>query len=106
MTNRIMRVIIFFDLPAISSADKIEYRKFKKFLVKNGFLMMQESVYSKLATTQTSADLIISLIKMNKPTSGIVEILTLTEKQYQNIEYVVGKRQNKIIDTDERIVII
>ena len=50
-----MRVIVFFDLPTESLDDRREYRKFRKFLVKKGFLMMQESVYSKIALNQTAA---------------------------------------------------
>ena len=46
MSYRFMRVIVFFDLPTISVEDRKEYTKFRKFLIKNGFLMMQESVYS------------------------------------------------------------
>ena len=40
-----MRVIVFFDLPTQTLEDKREYRKFRKFLIKKGVLMIQESVY-------------------------------------------------------------
>ena len=46
-----MRLILFFDLPSVDSKDLVEYRNFRRFLIKNGFIMMQESVYSKLVTT-------------------------------------------------------
>ena len=44
-----MRIIIFFDLPIETVQDRREYSRFHKYLVKNGFLMMQKSVYCKLA---------------------------------------------------------
>ena len=44
-----MRVMVFFDLPTESLDDKREYRKFRKYLIKKGFMMLQESVYCKLA---------------------------------------------------------
>ena len=44
-----MRVIVFFDLPVDTLEHKRAYRKFRKFLIEKGFLMMQESVYCKLA---------------------------------------------------------
>ena len=47
MSYRFMRVIVFFDLPTLTLEDKKEYRNFRKFLLKRGFAMMQESVYSK-----------------------------------------------------------
>lgn len=48
---RFMRIFVFFDLPMDSLEEKREYRKFRKALIKNGFIMMQESVYCKLMTT-------------------------------------------------------
>jgi CRISPR-associated protein Cas2 len=46
-----MRVLVFFDLPVVTGEQRRAYVKFRKFLVKNGFLMLQESVYCKLALT-------------------------------------------------------
>ena len=45
MSYRYMRVMVFFDLPVITSANRKDYRDFHKYLIKTGFLMMQESVY-------------------------------------------------------------
>ena len=45
MSYRYMRVIVFFDLPVDTLEHKRAYRKFRKFLIEKGFLMMQESVY-------------------------------------------------------------
>ena len=44
-----MRVMVLFDLPTITEKNRAEYRKFHKFLIQEGFIMMQESVYTKLA---------------------------------------------------------
>lgn len=51
-----MRVIVFFDLPVKTKKDRREYSNFRKYLVKSGFMMMQESVYSKLALNQNVAN--------------------------------------------------
>jgi CRISPR-associated protein Cas2 len=40
-----MRVMVFFDLPVVTSAERKEYTKFRKFLIHEGFIMMQFSVY-------------------------------------------------------------
>lgn len=50
-----MRVMVLFDLPVLSDSERREYTRFRKFLIKSGFLMMQESVYVKLALNQTAA---------------------------------------------------
>ena len=45
MSYRFMRVIVFFDLPVLTSDDRRAYRKFRKSMLKKGFIMLQESVY-------------------------------------------------------------
>lgn len=101
-----MRVIVFFDLPTLTAAERGAYNKFRKFLVKSGFFMMQESVYCKLAMNQTSANALIALLKQNKPSTGLVQVLTVTEKQYSDIEIVVGEKQNDVVETIERTVVL
>lgn len=101
-----MRVIVFFDLPIESLNDKREYRKFRKFLIKKGFLMLQESVYCKLALNQTVAAAVAATVRANKPASGLVQMLVVTEKQFGKMEYVVGEGESTVLDTDERVVIL
>ena len=106
MSYRYMRIIVMFDLPVVSISDRREYNKFRKYLIKNGFFMMQESVYCKLAQNSTAADLIIDNIRKNKPLSGLVQSLKITEKQFSKIDYIVGEKKSDILDSDERIVIL
>lgn len=106
MSYRYMRVIVMFDLPVITAANRREYVRFRKYLIKNGFMMMQESIYCKLAQNSTAADNIIGSIRKNKPEKGLVQVMKITEKQYSRIEYIVGKSSNEVLDTDERIVIL
>ncbi len=106
MSYRFMRVIVFFDLPTTTSADRRNYTRFRKYLIKSGFYMMQESVYIKLALNQTIADSVITSLKRNKPQSGIVQMLCITEKQFSKMEYIVGMKQEEVIDSDERLIIL
>ncbi len=101
-----MRVIVFFDLPVETSEDKRNYRKFRKFLIKGGFLMLQESVYAKLALNYTQVEQIISDVKKQKPTKGSVHILSVTEKQFSKMENISGKIDTNIINSDERLLIL
>lgn len=68
--------------------------------------MVQESVYSKLSLNQNAANALIMKVKHNKPTVGLVQILTVTEKQYANMEMIVGDSQNDIIDSSERMIVL
>jgi len=106
MTYRYMRVIVLFDLPVTTSENIRQYTKFRKFLLKSGFLMMQESVYCKLALNATAAEAIMTNLRKNKPEAGLVQVLTMTEKQFQKIEFIVGTSTHNVLDNDERLVIL
>ncbi|MGN0526566.1 MAG: CRISPR-associated endonuclease Cas2 [Acutalibacteraceae bacterium] len=101
-----MRVIVFFDLPTKTKSERREYSRFRRHLVKNGFIMMQESVYSKIALNQNVADGIKANIKKFKPPAGLVEILVITEKQFSKMEMIVGSKNSNVITTDERLLIL
>ena len=106
MSYRFMRVMVFFDLPTLTKADIREYTKFRKFLVKSGFVMMQESVYSKIALNQTSVEAVLRNVRKNKPSGGLVQVLCVTEKQFSKMEYIVGDSFKDVLDTDDRLVVI
>lgn len=99
-----MRVMVFFDLPVQTSAERREYTRFRKHLIRNGFIMVQESVYAKLALNMSAAGAIMEAVRREKPPAGLVQMLVITEKQYTRMEYVVGERHSEIIDTDERTI--
>ena len=103
---RFMRMIVFFDLPAITVEEKRYYRQFRKLLIKNGFVMLQESVYCKMITSPSVENSVKLLIHKNKPPQGFVQILTVTEKQFVKMAYVVGEYTSDVIDTEERLVIL
>ena len=106
MNFRYMRVIVFFDLPVLTDANRIDYRTFRKYLVKSGFMMVQESVYCKLAQNSSMADIIVDNIKKNRPNEGLVQVLRVTEKQYSKMDFIVGEKTGDILTTVERLVIL
>lgn len=101
-----MRIMVMFDLPVVTSEQRREYTKFRKFLIKSGFLMMQESIYCKLALNGTAANAIIENVRKNKPPEGLVQLLTVTEKQYAKMEFIIGTSSSEVLDSDERLVIL
>jgi len=101
-----MRILVFFDLPVLSSQQRKQYTKFRKHLVKSGFFMMQESVYSKLVLNATAAENVRENIRKNKPTEGLIQILTITEKQFARMEFLIGSTQTEILNDTNRLVIL
>ncbi len=68
--------------------------------------MQQESVYSKLALNTSVAQRIAENVRKNKPKEGLVQMLTITEKQYSRMELLVGETTSEVLQTDERMVIL
>ena len=67
--------------------------------------MLQESVYAKLALNQTATNKIYENLRRNKPPEGIVQVLSITEKQFSEPN-ILRKHQTEIIDSDERLIIL
>lgn len=101
-----MRMIIFFDLPTDTMEDRRNYRKFRNGLIKNGFIMMQESVYCKLLMNSTADQSVREAVKKLRPPKGTVQMLTITEKQFAKIEYLTGEFHSDVIRSDERMIIV
>lgn len=101
-----MRMLVFFDLPTITMEDKRNYRQFRKILIKNGFIMLQESVYCKMMTSPSMENSCRKLIYANRPPEGLVQLLTVTEKQFVKMDYVVGEAKSDVIDSEDRLIIL
>lgn len=106
MSYRFMRVIVFFDLPVTTLEERRLHARFRKFLLKSGFVMMQESVYSKLALNAVAAKTIINSVHVASPEKGLIQLLTVTEKQYNGIEMIIGDKNSDVLDSVERLVIL
>jgi CRISPR-associated protein Cas2 len=101
-----MRVVVFFDLPVLTVDDRREYRRFRKYLIKQGFVMIQESAYAKLTLNGIAAKTIEQNVQKHAPPMGLVELLMVTEKQFANIKYITGKNNSEYITTTDRVVIV
>lgn len=95
-----------FDLPVTTKTDIRNYTRFRKYLIRSGFIMMQESVYTKITLNATAAEFVMRRVRANKPPAGLVQMLIVTEKQFSKIEYVVGSRSGEVIDSAERLVVL
>jgi len=88
---RIMWLFVFFDLPTDTKKDRKNASLFRKNLLKDGFTMMQFSVYMRHCASSESADVHERRIKLILPPLGKVSVLRITDKQYGNIMNYWGK---------------
>lgn len=101
-----MRIIVFFDLPVTSEKNRKDYAKFRKELIKNGFVMMQNSVYSKVALNPSAVRSVKLKIEKIKPPEGLIQVLTITEKQFAAMEYILGEHSSGVVENTERLVVL
>lgn len=88
--ERFMRIIVFFDLPTLTKSDRKNASRFRNFLVKDGYIMLQLSVYSRICKGQDAVDKHAKRLKSLIPKEGSVRLLIITEKQYASMEVLVG----------------
>lgn len=104
---RYMRLLVFFDLPVETAKQRKEYRLFRKYLIKEGYLMLQESVYSKLVTNEANSGSAIARLRKHRPPEGLVQVLKVTERQYETMVYITGnQRAYDEIDTMEEFLVL
>ena len=92
---RIMWLFVFFDLPTNTKAERKDASKFRKQLLKDGFVMMQYSVYIRHCPSHENALMHKKRIKGFLPNKGFVSVLQITDKQYSLIQNFWGLQNKK-----------
>lgn len=95
-----MRMIVFFDLPVKTAEERKIANKFRKSLIKDGYSMLQLSVYSRIVRGRDALAKHQKRLLQMLPAQGNVRCLEVTEKQYANMKLLVGlpKQQEKKVD--------
>lgn len=87
----IMWLFVFFDLPTLTKKDRKDAARFRRDLEKDGFTMMQYSVYVRHCPSKENRDVHVKRVEACIPGSGMVSILAVTDKQYGDIINYWGK---------------
>ena len=106
MSYRYMRMMLMFDMPTDTAEERKAYRKFRKFLLSEGFIMHQFSIYSKLLLNNSANAAMIARLKENNPKKSNITLLTVTEKQFSRMIYLNGECNDSIANSDSRLVFL
>jgi CRISPR-associated protein Cas2 len=82
---RLMWMMVIFDLPVGTKAERPAATRFRQFLLDQGFMMCQFSVYMRFCGGRDQADAYARRIERSLPRTGLVQILGFTDRQYENI---------------------
>jgi len=85
-----MRLIVFFDLPMVTKAEKKAYVQFRRFLLNDGYDMIQWSIYGRILNGVDAEKKHLARLAESLPPEGSVRCMSVTEKQYAGIRLLVG----------------
>lgn len=89
--SRFMRLLVLFDLPVVTKAERKAATKFRNFLLKDGYMMLQYSVYCRICTDYDMVKKHEKRLSASLPPNGLVQCLVVTEKQFESSKILVGK---------------
>lgn len=92
---RIMWVLVFFDLPTDTKKERKAASDFRKKLLLDGFVMFQFSIYMRHCPSAENAAVHIKRVKSFLPELGQVGILSITDKQFGDMELYTEKKVQK-----------
>ena len=90
--NRFMRIMVFFDLPVKTKAQRRAATRFRNFLLKDGYHMVQYSVYARVCNGADSVETHKARLNRSLPHTGTVRMMVVTERQFNAIDVLVGTK--------------
>ena len=101
-----MRMLVFFDLPVVTRAERRAYTLFRRFLINDGYDMIQYSVYGRIVNGSDAQEKHMKRLVSNLPSEGSIRVLTVTEKQFASMAILVGLPlfQEKQITTNQLLL--
>ena len=86
-----MWLFVFFDLPVGTKPERRAATRFRNFLKDDGYMMLQLSVYARVARGEDAAGKHALRVTKNLPTKGSVRVLQVTDKQYGRMRLLLGE---------------
>lgn len=98
-------LMVMFDLPVVTKDEKREYTRFRKYLLREGFLQLQFSVYAKFFSSRENAKKYFSYIKTTVPPGGRVRLIMITDKQFGDMVSIYGKKIEEVEKMPEQLLL-
>lgn len=101
-----MWLFVFFDLPVGTKAERRSATRFRSFLKDDGYMMLQYSVYARVARGEDAASKHVQRVTKNLPQKGSVRALQVTDKQYARMRLLLGEaRKNERIAPQQMVLL-
>ena len=100
---RVLWVLVFFDLPVVTKKERKIASRFRKQIMADGFTMFQFSIYLRHCPSRENAEVHIKRVKNILPERGHVGILTVTDKQFGQMEMFYGLKESERPDIPQQL---
>jgi len=86
-----MWLIALFDLPVDDQNHRRAYTRFRRSLLREGFSMLQFSVYARYCSSEAASDAFRRRLRLEIPEDGQVRLVAITDRQFGRMEVFCGK---------------
>jgi len=100
-----MWVFAMFDLPVTDKAARRAYTRFRKALIREGFSMLQFSVYARYCPSEEASDAYRRRVRGALPDEGRVRLLSVTDRQFGKMAVFDGRTREKVEDPPPQLML-
>jgi CRISPR-associated protein Cas2 len=100
-----MWLFAMFDLPMEEAQMRKEYAQFRKELLRQGFTMLQYSVYVHYVRSEESEEVHRRRVMLSLPSHGQVRLVSVTDRQFEKMEVYVGRKREKVEDPPMQLML-
>jgi|SRR5579859_3972755 len=102
---RSMWLMVMFDLPVVEKEDRRNYTRFHNALLKDGFMMLQFSVYARYIPSEEAAEVHRKRTRRALPPQGQVRLMAVTDHQFSKMEVYYGKKPKPAESPPDQLVL-
>lgn len=100
-----MWLIAMFDLPVETGENRRHYTRFRKALLKDGFMMLQYSVYARPVPSEEAAAVHRRIVRGVIPPLGQVRLLAVTDVQFGRMEVFQARKRRPTEEQPAQIML-
>ncbi len=100
-----MWLFALFDLPVKTRDDRRDYTKFRKALLREGFCMLQFSVYARYCPSEESSKAYRNRVHAELPEKGQVRLLAVTDRQFGKMDVFFGENRGDAEEPPKQLML-
>jgi CRISPR-associated protein Cas2 len=100
-----MWLLVMFDLPVGTKAERRDATKFRQWLLDGGYEMSQFSIYMRFCAGKEQVERRIRDIAKARPGKGSVHVLAVTDRQFENMVVFRGKQRGRSRSAPEQLTL-